>query len=192
MDPGHTYADYLRREEESDVRHEYFDGRTFALAGGSLAHAELGARLARMLGNLLAPRGCRVYSSDLRVHVRETGLSTYPDVSVVCGRPATADHDPRALINPTLLVEVLSPSTEAYDRGEKFEHYQRLDSLQGLLLVATDRVVIELRQREDDRWTIRLFGAGASVPLEGGEALSIDEVYAGVELDPRRWPTPRA
>src|ERR1700690_3482561 len=111
-----TYAEYLAFEEKSDTRHEYIRGEVFAMTGGTPSHAGLAAAVARLIGNALVGKPCRVYSSDLRVRMPATEMATYADVTVVCSKLKTAEDDKNATINPTLVVEVLSPSTEAYDR----------------------------------------------------------------------------
>jgi Uma2 family endonuclease len=131
----HTYAEYLALEEEGSVRHEFLDGEIYAMARGSPDHAALvGAVIGILRGQL--PPGCRAFTSDLRVRIAATGLSTYPDVAVVCGRTERAPDDPLAVTNPVLLVAVTSPSTEEYDRGEKLRHYKSLPSLREVLIVS--------------------------------------------------------
>src|SRR5262249_20147686 len=129
----HSYGEYLRILEHSPVKLEYCDGEIYAMAGGTAAHAQLGASATRLLGNALLGR-CGVYSSDLRVRVEETDLTTFPDGTVVCGERQSSPIDAHAVINPTLLVEVTSNSTEAYDRGEKLSHYKQIPSLVAVLL----------------------------------------------------------
>ena len=129
----HSYAEYLSLLEISHVKLEFCDGEIYAMAGGTPSHADLGASMTRLLGNALLGR-CRVSSSDLKVRIEATDLTTFPDVSVVCGDRETAKIDPNAVVNPTLLVEVTSPSTEDYDRGEKLSHYKQLESLQAVLV----------------------------------------------------------
>jgi Uma2 family endonuclease len=114
----YTYEQYVALEDVSTVRHEYLEGEIYAVAGGSPDHAALAATVIRVLGNQL-PDGCRIFTSDLRVRIPKTGLSTYPDVAVVCGPTMRAADDRLAVTNPVLLVEVTSTSTEEYDRGEK-------------------------------------------------------------------------
>jgi Uma2 family endonuclease len=143
-----TYAEYLAAEALADVRHEFLDGDVWAMSGGTPEHAALAAAIIQALGSGIRNKPCRVFTSDLRIHVEETGLSTYPDVAVVCGRAATAPADPHAVINPTVLVEVLSDSTEAYDRGVKFAHY-RISSLQAYLLVSQTEPRLEVYRRTD-------------------------------------------
>lgn len=176
----YTYAEYLALERSSNTRHEFCDGEIFAMAGGTREHAAICANLIALLGAQLRGRGCQAHSSDLRIRVRETGLATYPDVSVVC-RPVEFDPDDRnttTVTNPVLLVEVLSPSTADYDRGEKLRHYQRIAALREVVLVAHDERLLEVWQRGDGGvWSRRELRHGvlelASVPC----ALPIDEVY---------------
>lgn len=175
-----SYAEYLVLERGSDVRHEYLRGEIFAMAGGTPEHAALGAALTIALGNALRGRPCRVFSGDLRVRVPDTDLATYPDVSVVCEQLLHPDDDPHAVTNPALLVEVLSDSTEAYDRGDKAAHYRRIPSLKAYLLVAQSKPRLELYTRNDaGRWELTEAGPGeklAVAPLN--IELAVDEIYA--------------
>lgn len=180
-----AYDDYLALERSSGLRYEWLDGRVYAMAGGTLAHGALAAALLRELGNLTLSCGCVAYSSDAKVRIEQTGLSTYPDGSVVCGRVEVSPRDRHAMTNPTILVEVLSESTEGYDRGEKWAHYRRLASLRDYVLVSQHTARIELYSREGDHWVLREAGAGESLALTGLDGtLSVDRVYAGITLDP--------
>jgi Uma2 family endonuclease len=174
----YSYSEYLILEESSSVRHEFADGEIYAMAGGTPTHAALAATIIRLVGAWL-PFGCRAYSSDLRVRVPETGLSTYPDVTVVCGQTTRATDDPVAVTNPVLVVEVTSPSTEDYDRGEKLTHYQRLPSVKGVLLVSHQRPALLLHWRAPDGgWSSIDAVAGQTLELSSvGARLSVDEVY---------------
>jgi Uma2 family endonuclease len=173
----YTYADYLALEEGSSIRHEFLDGEIYAMAGGSPDHAALAAVVIRLVGNQLPP-GCRTYTADLRVRVAATGLTTYPDAAVACGRTLRSVEDPLAVTNPVLLVEITSPSTEDYDRGEKLRHYQSLPSLREVLIVSHRAPELTLHRREDAGWTVVTVGPGgalrlASVPAE----IAVDDVY---------------
>ena len=123
---AYTYEEYRRFEDTNPARHEYVDGQILAMAGGTPAHARLQAAVLFALERRLEGRPCQPFPSDLRVKVVATGVATYPDVTVVCGSVETDAEDPRAVTNPTVIVEVLSDSTEAYDRGDKFEHYRQI------------------------------------------------------------------
>ncbi|HEY7375387.1 MAG TPA: Uma2 family endonuclease [Polyangia bacterium] len=176
---GYTFKEYLDLESASNVKHEFLDGEIYAMAGGSPRHAALtlavgGALLAQLRGG-----PCRAFSSDLRIRVAETGLATYPDVTVVCG-PLTADPDSEATVtNPKVIVEVLSPSTKDYDLGEKFEHYRKIPSLQAVLYVWQTETRIESRTRgADGSWASRESRAGGTVAIDAiGCALTVDDVY---------------
>lgn len=175
-----TYAEYLDVEETSIVRHEFLDGVVYAMAGGSPEHAAVQASVIRRLGNALDGRPCRVFTSDLRIRVVDTGLATYPDASVVCGPLELDPEDAKGhtATNPTLLVEVLSPSTEKYDRGDKLAHYKRIPSLREVMLVAHDDRRVDLWRRTTRGWTQVVFHEGQSVQLESrGCSLSVDEIY---------------
>jgi Uma2 family endonuclease len=182
----HTYEDYLRVLEMSGVKLEYCEGEIYAMAGGTPAHADLAASITRLLGNALLGE-CRVSSSDLRVRVEATDLSTFPDVTVVCGERRVSAIDPNAVTNPTLLVEVTSDSTEDYDRGEKLGHYKHLPGLAAVLFVSHRRPQVTLIERTAEGWQQREARAGEAVVLELPRLrFSVDELYAGVELDPTR------
>jgi Uma2 family endonuclease len=174
-----TYAEYVAAEVTSPVKHEWLRGEVFAMAGGTREHARLGASMSGELRTSLRGRPCGVFSSDLRVKVEATGLTTYPDVSIVCGKPQAPADDPHAIVNPLVLVEVLSDSTEAYDRGEKFAHYRRIPSLREYVLVSQREPRIEVHRLNDSgHWELHEAGAGESVALASlGCRLSVDEVY---------------
>ncbi|WP_438011453.1 Uma2 family endonuclease [Sorangium sp. So ce321] len=174
-----SYAEYLEQERASPTKHEFLNGEIFAMAGGTPEHARLCASVGAELRTHLRGRPCAVYSADLRVRVQATGLSTYPDVSVVCGKLERDLEDKDAALNPSVLVEVLSDSSEAYDRGQKFAHYRHIPSLREYVLVSQHEPRIEVFHRnEDDSWTLREARAGQGAHLEAiGCTLSVDEVY---------------
>ena len=149
------------------------------MAGGTPEHARLSSRVIRALGGALEGRPCEVFTSDLRVHVAATGRTTYPDVTVVCHERRTAEADPDAITNPTLLGEVLSPTTEAGDRGEKFAHYRRIESLVEYVLVAQDEARIEVYRRQGDFWALREYGTDERAELASlGVSLDVSSIYA--------------
>lgn len=173
----YTYAEYLALEEESAVRHEYLDGEIYAMAGGSPDHAALAAAVIGALRGRLPP-GCRTFTSDLRVRVTASGLSTYPDAAVVCGRTGRAIDDALAVVNPVFLVEVTSPSTEEYDRGEKLRHYKQLASVRAVLIVAHREPRLTLHCRADEGWTVIEARRGEALEIASLAArLAVDEVY---------------
>lgn len=180
-----TYEEYLEFEAGSLEKHEFCGGEILAMAGGTPTHAELSARMIAALIQHLRGRPCRTHTSDLRIFVPATGLSTYPDASVVCGPLERAPGDRHAVTNPTVLVEVLSKSTEAYDRGEKFGHYRRLPTLQDYVLVSCRERLVEVFHRgQDGLWLYQAAGPGERATLPSlGATVIVDELYEGVELD---------
>lgn len=174
----YTYEQYRLLEEESTVRHEYLDGEIYAMAGGSPDHAALASAIGAVLRPGLPP-GCRTFSSDLRVRIAASGLTTYPDLTVVGGRTDRAPDDPLAVTNPVLLVEVTSPSTEDHDRGEKLRHYQLLPSVREVLFVSHRGPRLTLHRREEgDRWTVIEAGPGETVALAAiASSIAVDDVY---------------
>ena len=146
---------YLAIERQAAYKSEYFNGEMFAMAGASPHHVLIVTNVASELRWQLKKRPCTVYSTDLRVKVSTTGLYTYPDVTVVCGQPQFDDEHQDTLLNPTLIVEVLSQSTKDYDRGEKFEQYRTLESLREYILIAQNRCHVEQFVRQpDNRWLL--------------------------------------
>ena len=193
-----SVEEYLELEEKAEYKNEYFNGEIFAMAGGSPEHSQISVNATRELGNLLEDGPCRVYNSDCRVHIEDTGLYTYPDASVVCGEPVFTNRR-RALTNPLLIVEVLTESTESYDRTDKFAHYRRLPSLREYVLISFDRQRIETFRRQGDgtEWIYsECSDPHGSVRLESlGCSLSVARIYSKVELpEPqpgqRRGPVP--
>jgi Uma2 family endonuclease len=175
-----TQAEYIATEATAEVRHEYLRGEVFAMAGGSLEHAALASALARDVGIALQGKPCRAFSSDARVRIEATDMITYPDLSVVGGELRRSPQDERAILNPVVLFEVLSDSTEAYDRGAKASHYRHIPSLKEYVLIAQDEPRIEVQRRNAaGRWEIHEFGRGERASLESlGVTLSVDELYA--------------
>jgi Uma2 family endonuclease len=178
-----TFDEYLVLEEIAEVKHEFLGGEVWAMAGGSPEHAAIIGNVTTLLNVQLCGQRCRVHTTELRVRVKATGLGTYPDVTV-CGR-LERDPDDRTghtATNPRVIVEVLSPSTEDYDRGEKLSHYQAIESLQEVVLVAHDRHEIEVVRREPGgTWSRHVYGPGQAARLT---ALSCDLAVAEVYRDP--------
>lgn len=180
-----SIADYLARERQEEGRHEYWDGEVVAMGGASPAHNGICWNLAGALHPQLSGSDCRGFISDLRVRVPTQNRYVYPDVMAVCGEPQFEQGDVEALTNPTLVIEVLSPSTEERDRGVKLFGYRSLPSMSVCLLVAQDRGWVEhwIRQ-EDGRWLVaEITDRSATLELpEIGCRLPLDAVYAGIEL----------
>ena len=175
-----SYAEYLDLEDQTGIKHEFQDGIAVAMAGGSIPHAILVGELYALLRSALQGRPCRPMSSEQKLIVPETGLATYPDAAVYCGGLERHPGDHNALVNPTLLGEVLSKNTEAWDRGGKFRNYRQLPSLRYYLLVSQKQPLVELHVRQKDgAWLMTEHGLGASVALPDlGIALPVDELYA--------------
>jgi Uma2 family endonuclease len=174
-----SYAEYLEREAHAESKHEYLRGEAWAMAGGTIEHGRLAMAVGRELALAIGQRPCVVLSSDVRVRVVETDRTTYPDATVVCGKREVAPDDPHAIVNPTLIVEVLSEGTEADDRGAKFQHLRRLPSLLEYVLVSQTAPRIEVFQRQHDgSWLMREHGAGSTVRLASIDgAIDVDRVY---------------
>lgn len=183
--PRLTPEDYLALERSADFKSEYFNGEIFAMTGASESHNLIVINTIRELSIQLKKRPCKVYANDMRVKVDPTGLYTYPDVVVTCGKAQFDDTHLDTLLNPVLIVEVLSDSTEAYDRGRKFEHYRKLGSLVEYVLIAQNRPHIEsYRRQADQQWLLRecseLDGTLRLLSIDCDLALA--EVYDKVEL----------
>jgi len=174
--PHLTPEQYLELDRASEFRNEYYNGRMWAMSGGSYRHAAIIASLSRALGNALDGRPCGVTSSDVRISVTADGLYTYPDIVVVCGEPKFVDGRSDTLLNPALVIEVLSPSTEAYDRGFKFAQYRRVEALEEYALVSQTEPRVEVfRRQPGGHWLLSEFvgleavcvfdSVNASVPL---------------------------
>ncbi len=174
-----TYAEYVAAETHAETRHEYLRGEVFAMAGGTPEHGALAIAVAALLVDGLREKPCRVFSSDVRIRVEETDLTTYPDLSIVCGELKNSANDRDAIINPILLVEVLSDSTEAYDRGEKAAHYRRIPSLKEYLFISQNHPRLELfRRTPTDSWELLEAQNGKSIELKSvGVWLKTDDVF---------------
>lgn len=176
---NYTFREYLAHDGASSTKHEYLDGQIYAMAGGTPEHSALIASVTTHLSNQVRGGTCRVHMSDLRVRVLEIGLATYPDVTVVCGPWRRDPDDQNTVLNPTVLVEVLRPSTEEYDRGEKLEHYKRIPTLRACILVGHDRREMEIWTRDPAAtWQKAVKGRGEVVVIEAVDVtLDVDAVY---------------
>lgn len=177
-----TYAEYLAFEEASPEKHEFVQGEAYAMSVGTPVHARLQARLLARLDVALAGRPCVPYGPDLRLYFPDLGETAYADAVVICGKVVVAAVDAHAATNPTVVCEVLSPTTEAYDRGRKFEKYRGLPTVKEYVLVAQDRALVEVFRRETDgAWTLRTYGPGARVELASVDArFDVDDLFRGV------------
>src|SRR5437870_8707171 len=180
-----TEAEYLEIERAAEFKSEFFDGEMFAMAGGTPQHSLIAINIAAEFRHRLKTHPCVPYNTDLRIKIEATGLFTYPDLSVICGPLQFADGTDDTVVNPILLVEVLSDSTEAYDRGKKFEHYRQIASLQEYLLISQKEPRIEQFVRQvDGRWLLTE-AAGMNAVLELPSlriSLSLAEVFAKVNF----------
>lgn len=182
-----SIAEYLGRERESLEKHEYRDGEVFLMAGASANHSLNIMNVGGELRSMLKGKTCRVYGSDLRIRIPRTVLYAYPDISIVCG-PCQIDPNDSAgetITNPRVIIEVLSPNTEAYDRGEKFYRYRQLDSLEEYVLISQQSPMVETFLRQaDGSWSLRSSATLESVARVRSLDidLSLSEIYAGVEF----------
>jgi Uma2 family endonuclease len=181
-----SWEEYVEQERHAAEKSEFFDGEVFAMAGGSANHSLVTVNFCGEARSALKGSGCRVYGSDMRV-LCPTGLGTYPDGSIVCGEPQFQGDRQETLLNPVVIAEVLSPTTEAYDRGRKFKHYQTLPSLKEYVLISQDQIGIDhfARQSQTGQWLLTTFNdrGGALVLPAVDISLSMAEIYAGVTFD---------
>lgn len=182
-----TAEEYLARERQAEFKSEYFNGEVFAMAGTSRAHSRIVSNIIRAVDHQLLQRGCNIYPSDMRVKIKKIGKYTYPDAVVTCGKELFEDDVVDTLLNPVLIFEILSHSTEAYDRGRKFQHYQFIDSLAEYILITQDAIRVEQYVRQSDRtWlyleyqsiddVIKLESVNCELPLK--------ELYVNVSTPP--------
>jgi Uma2 family endonuclease len=185
LKPRLTPEDYLALERSAEYKSEYFNGEIFAMTGASEPHNTIVLNIGSEIRQHLKKRPCKAYANDMRVKVSPTGLYTYPDLVVVCGKGQFDDAHLDTLLNPTLIIEVLSDSTEAYDRGRKFEHYRRLESLAEYVLIAQHRPHVEsYRRQPDQQWLLtECTGLDATLRLQSIDcALALAEIYDKVEV----------
>ncbi len=185
--PHLSPQEYLAVERDSEIRHEFFAGQMFAMGGGgaSREHNLITLNVGAKLHAHLSGHPCEAYVNDMRVKVDSSGLYTYPDIVIVCDKPQFEDEEVDTLLNPQVILEVLSKSTESYDRGKKFEHYRRLPSLEEYLLVSQDEPHIEhFVKQPDDHWLLgEATGLDAAIEISTVDCrLSLADVYAKVQF----------
>jgi Uma2 family endonuclease len=174
-----SYAEYKAIADDSTVKYEFIAGEIVAMSGGSIAHARLIGRATDLLNRALDGQRCVVLPSDLRVRIRSADRSAYPDLHIVCGEIERDPDDDHAVVNPTVIVEVLSDSTEGSDRSDKFAAYRRLRSLREYVLISQRERRVEVYRRDDRRWHLDEYGPGERFALDSlGVQLAIDELYA--------------
>lgn len=181
----YTPEEYLELERNAPYKNEFVDGQIYAMIGASRNHNLVTINIAREVSNQLKNRPCEAYINDMRVKAASARSYHYPDIAIACGTPQFEDDLSDTLINPSVIIEVLSPSTEAYDRGAKFAHYRKIESLCEYLLVSQDQPLIEHYVRQDDAWLLtEAAGLDASVRLESIDCmLRLDEVYDKVSME---------
>lgn len=178
-----TLEEYLEFDYNAEGRYEYFDGEVFEMSGGSPEHSLLGSRISRLLGNQIDAKGCSVYNSEVQIKVPTMLPYRYGDVSALCGKPIYEDlGNQRLLINPTLIVEVLSPSTENFDRDLKFKAYKSIESLREYLLISQNEKFVTLYTKYNEKfWFQSEYVSGETLKLESLECeLNVDEIYQGI------------
>ncbi|NWF68095.1 MAG: Uma2 family endonuclease [Chloroflexi bacterium] len=186
LTPKYSVEEYLALERESDIRHEYYDGEIFTMTGGSENHVLVTGNTLTTLNIQLRQRPCKIYATDMRVRVGPSGLYTYPDLAVVCGAAEFTKENPPSLLNPIPLIEVPSPSTEAYDRGKKFQHYRKLESLREVVLIAQDSARSESYWRQDNgQWLLSEAAAmeATLTPRSIDCVLALADVYEKVTFE---------
>jgi Uma2 family endonuclease len=178
-----TPEEYLEIERKAEFKSEYFNGEIFAMAGASRPHNRIVSNIIRTLDTQLLKRDCNIYPSDMRVKIKKIGKYTYPDVVVTCGKETFEDDHVDTLLNPVVIFEILSDSTEAYDRGKKFQHYQFIDSLAEYILITQDAIRVEQYVRQNDKtWVYDGYqNIDDIVKLDSvGCELSLKELYVNV------------
>ncbi len=182
-----TFEEYLAKERAAEGKSEYYRGQIFAMAGGSPRHNTISVNITSSLRGRLRGSPCRPFNSDQRIRIQANGLTTYPDVSVVCGEFQVDSVDRDAIVNPRVIFEVLSQSTESYDRGKKFELYRQLDSLEEYILVSQDEALVErFSRRENGAWLLTVIkGLDAELELQSVAInLPLSEIYEDVKFGP--------
>lgn len=180
----YTPEEYIALERKAGYKSEYCDGYIIAMSGASRDHIRIAGNFYRKISDQLEDGPCEAFVNDMRVRVTPTGLYTYPDVVVVCGEVQFLDDEVDTLLNPTLIVEVLSPSTEDYDRGGKFSHYRTLPSLKEYVLIAQDEAMVERRVKKGKRWVSTTYlGIEATLVLESiGCTVPLRQIYKRVRF----------
>lgn len=180
---SYTFAEYVALDDVSEEKLELINGEIYAVAHGTPEHGRLAMRLGRVLGNALGARPCEVYSSDVRIRVPATGLAAYPDLSVVCGPTEIDPENRNTIVNPVVLVEVLSDSSRKYDLTIKQSHYLRLPSLKDYLVVEQqEHLIHHFARNEDGSWTVRLLSPPDVVRLSIGVEFLVADVYKNMQI----------
>lgn len=182
--PRFTEEQYLEMERSAEYKSEFDNGEIISMAGASFAHINVAADLFVEISLRLRGSKCRAYTADFRVKIEGRAIYRYPDIAVFCGEPKFADARRDNLTNPVVLLEILSPSTETYDRGRKFQQYQNIESLKEYILVSTDAVLVERFVRQGQQWLLSSYkGRDAVLPIEAANVeIPLSAVYANVDI----------
>ena len=179
----YTIEEYLKMEEAATEKHEYYRGEIFVMSGSKVPHNNISGNLFATLHTKLKGKKCKPYNSDQRTHIEKNTLFTYPDISIVCGLVKTLNNDNWNILNPTVIIEVLSPSTKNYDRGEKFMLYRGIPTLKEYILVDSERIHIEaFRLNKNERWELEEYNdTETDLPVHAiSESICISEIYDDV------------
>jgi Uma2 family endonuclease len=181
-----TVEEYLQWEKASSQKHEFYRGEVFAMSGASARHNVISKNLTRDLATALKGHPCQPYGSDFRVHIPENTLFTYPDISIVCGDIVSSEEDEDSFLHPTIVIEILSPSTKSYDRGEKFKLYRDIPTLKEYILVDSESINIEAwRINEKNKWELHEYNSldqQLQLPTLS-LTLSLADIYEGTKLE---------
>ena len=180
-----SVQEYLEMENAADEKHEYYKGEIFAMSGAKVSHVIISDNILTVLKQKLKSKSCKPFGSDLRIHIEANTLFTYPDISIVCGDIITLNNDDYNVLNPAVIVEVLSKSTKNYDRGEKFKLYRDIATLKEYILVDSESMHIEIfRLNKNDHWELEEYNSlSDSVTIEAiNETVFLSEIYDGVRI----------
>ncbi|MEY6431795.1 Uma2 family endonuclease [Thioalkalicoccus limnaeus] len=178
-----TREEYLAFEETSEIKHEFFNGEIFAMTGGTFEHSAIAVQIASLLNARPSTKGCRPMNSDMRVRT-PSGLDTYPDISVYCGEPHLTDNR-LTLLNPVLIIEVISPNTSSYDRGDKFKLYRSIPTLKDYLLVDSQQMLVEhFRRTANEEWILHVYQKPEETVALGSidDSLALADIYHGIQF----------
>lgn len=181
-----TIEEYLAMEEAATEKHEYYKGEIFAMSGPKMPHNIIFRNLFVGLANKLNGKRCQPFGSDMRVHIEANTLFTYPDISIICGKPETLNNDNWNVVNPAVIIEILSPSTKNYDRGEKFKLYRDIPTLKEYILVDSENIHIEIfRLNQSNHWELEEYSSSEEALhiRTINENISIADIYDGVRLE---------
>ena len=181
-----SIREYLEMENAATEKHEYYEGEIFAMSGAKMPHNEISSNLMTSLGPKLKGKNCKPYNSDVRIHIESNTLFTYPDISIICGEIMTLNNDDLNVLNPTVIIEILSPSTKNYDRGEKFKLYRDIPTLKEYVLVDSESIHVEVfRLNETRHWELEEYKSiSDAIAMKAiDETILLSDVYDGVKFE---------